>query len=118
MVAKNPKSGLAYIYRWRYFQEFTPPADNNDIQKGLELAPDDPEVLLTAGVASEQKPDAAAARAYFEKGFKLDPKNLALALGLARLETRERHLDRAEKVLRNALRANPSIAWSLRWRKP
>jgi cellulose synthase operon protein C len=109
MVAKNPKAGRAYIDRWRYFQDFTPPADVKDMQKGLELAPDDPEVLLTAGVASEAKADAAAARAYFEKGFKLDPKNLALALGLARLETRERHIDGAEKVLRRALEANPSV---------
>ena len=82
----------------------------SDIQEALELAPDDPEVLLTAAIASEQKPDAAAARAYFEKGFKLDPKNLAFALGLARLETRERHLDRAEAVLRQAFQAKPSVA--------
>ena len=108
MVAKNPKAGLAYIKRWWYFRDFTRSANNRDIEKGLELAPDDPEVLLTAGVASEEKPDAAAARAYFEKGSKLDPKNVALALGLAGLETRERHLDRAEKVLRKALEANPS----------
>jgi len=108
MVAKNPKVGLAYIYRWRYAQEFLPPADANDIRKALELAPDDPEVLVTAAVASEQKPDAAAARDYFEKGWRLDPKNLALALGLARLETRERHIDRAEAVLRQAVQANPS----------
>ena len=83
MVAKNPKAGRAYIYRWRYAREFSPPPDASDIQKALKLAPDDPEVLLTAAVASEQKPDAAAARAYFEKGRKLDPKNLDLALGLA-----------------------------------
>ncbi len=75
----------------------------------MKLAPDDPEVLLTAAVASEQKQDAAAARAYFEKGFKLDPKNAAFALGLARLETREGHLDRAEAVLRQAYQANPSL---------
>ncbi len=62
MVAKNPKSGLAYINRWRYVHEFAPPADDKDIRKGVELAPDDLEVLFTAAVASEQKPDAAAAR--------------------------------------------------------
>ena len=66
-------------------------------------------MLFTAAVASEQKQDAAAARAYFEKGFKLDPKNIAFALGLARLETREGHLDRAEAVLRQADQANPSL---------
>ena len=45
-----------------------------------------------------------------EKGLELDPKNLALALGLASLESRERHHDHAEKVLRKALNANPSVA--------
>ena len=109
MVAKNPKSGLAYIYRWRYAHEFLPSADADDIRKGLELAPDDPEVLVAAAVASEQKQDAVAARNYFERGWKLDPKSLALALGLARLESRERHLDRAEAILRQGFQANPSL---------
>ncbi len=122
MVAKNPKAGRAYVYRWRYDrQEILRPTrpTANDIQEALKLAPDDPEVLLTAAVASEQKQDAAAARAYFEKGFKLDPKNPAFALGLARLETRERHLDRAEAVLRQAV-SGQSLAstWPLSWRKP
>ena len=109
MVAKNPNAGRSYLYRWRYHLEFSPPADASDLQKALELAPDDPEVLLSAATASEQKPDAAEARAYFEKGFELDPKNATLgALGLAGLKSRERHLDRAEKVLRRAFAVNPS----------
>ncbi|MGO9923929.1 MAG: tetratricopeptide repeat protein, partial [Isosphaeraceae bacterium] len=89
------------------------PAD--DIQEALKLAPDDPEVLLNAAVASEQIPDAARARAYFEKGVKKDPKNVALALGLARLETGEKQLAKAEDVLRQALKANPvtSLAFEL-----
>jgi len=83
---------------------YTPPSD---IQEALKLAPDDPSVLLAAAVASERKPDPAAARAYFEKGVKNDPKNTGLALGLARVESREKHLDKAEAVLRRALQANP-----------
>ncbi len=110
MVAKNPKVGRAYIYRWRYAQEFAAPGDSSDIRKALELAPDDPEVLLTAAVASEQKHEAAAARVYFEKGLKLDPKNPTLAIALARLETRERHADRGEAILRQAFEANPTSA--------
>ncbi len=34
----NPKSGLAYLYRWRYAGEFTPPADAGDLTKAVELA--------------------------------------------------------------------------------
>ncbi|MGP0065145.1 MAG: tetratricopeptide repeat protein [Isosphaeraceae bacterium] len=109
MIAKNPDAGRAYIFRWRYAQEYAPPADAKDIQKALELGPDDLEVLLTAAVASEQKPDLASARLYWEKGQKLDPKSVAFALGLARLEVREDHLDRAEAVLRQAFEAKPSL---------
>ena len=106
MVAQNATAGLAYAYRWRYAAEFSKPAAA-DIDEALKLAPDDPQVLLIAAVASERKPDAAIA--YLEKGFKLDPKNLDLALRLARLETNEGHLDRAEAVLRQASQANPSL---------
>ncbi|MFI5457357.1 MAG: tetratricopeptide repeat protein [Isosphaerales bacterium] len=109
MVANNPKVGQAYVYRWRYFAEFLPPPDASDLQEALKLAPDDPEVLFTAAIASEQKPDAAAARVYFEKGWKLDPKNAAFAIRLAGLELREQHTDRAEKVLRQAYEARPSV---------
>ncbi len=109
MVAKNPDDGRSYIYRWRYRREFSPPADANDLQEALELAPDDPEVLITAAVASEQKQDSASARGYYQKGIKLDPKNIVFSLNLARLENREGHLDRAESVLRQADQANPSL---------
>ncbi|MGA2700263.1 MAG: tetratricopeptide repeat protein [Isosphaeraceae bacterium] len=109
MIARNPQAGRAYIYRWRYAQEFAPPADAADIPRALVLAPDDPEVLLTAAVSSEQKQDLKSARTYFENGFKLDPRSSAFALGLARQEIREGHLDRAEAVLRRAHQANPSV---------
>jgi len=109
MVAKNTEVARAYLYRWRYEREFSPPADASDIAEALKLAPDDPEVLLTAAVASEQKQDAASARLYWEKGWKLDPKNAGLAVGLARLEAREKHLEQAESVLRQSFEANPSV---------
>ncbi|HKM54863.1 MAG TPA: tetratricopeptide repeat protein, partial [Isosphaeraceae bacterium] len=113
MVAKNPQAGRAYAYRWRYAQEFAPPAEAADIPKALKLAPDDPEVLLTAAIASEQKADPAGARPYWEKGLKLDPGSVPLSLGLARLEVRENHPDRAEAVLRQAYRVNPSLDLAL-----
>jgi cellulose synthase operon protein C len=109
MVARNPKAARAYLTRWRYSREFLPSADANDLQLALGLAPDDPEVLFAAGVASEQKQDAAAARIYYRKGCKLHPKNGSFALNLARLEAREGHLDQAEVVLRQAYQASPSL---------
>jgi tetratricopeptide (TPR) repeat protein len=108
MVVKNPKAGRAYIYRWRYTQEFAPPADDGDITTALKLAPEDLEVLYTAAVvAGELRHDAAAARAHFEKGCRLDSQNPAFALGLAHLELREGHPERAEAVLRRAFQARP-----------
>ena len=109
MVTKNPTAGRAYIFRWRYDREFAPAPDAGDLKKALELAPDDPEVLFTAGVASEEKQDSELARAYYRKGIKLDPKITAFALNLARLESREGHLDLAESVLRQADQASPSL---------
>src|SRR5262249_35880830 len=105
------KAGRAYIYRWRYTQDFAPPGDPGDIPKALELAPDDLEVLFTAAiVASESNQGLAAARTHFEKGVRLDPQRPAFPLGLARLEMREGHLERAEAVLRRAFAARPFSA--------
>jgi len=131
MVANNPKVAMAYVYRWRYFEEFGRPAAVSepqrakpqsdaaaDVQAALNLAPEDPEVLWTAAYVAEQKAETAKAQAYFEKGFKNEPKNVALALGLARLETREglarletreRHLKRAEEILRQTIKVKPVV---------
>jgi tetratricopeptide (TPR) repeat protein len=109
MVKQNSKSGQAYNNRWRYATEFLPSARPGDLEQARALAPDDPQVLLSAAVDSERKNDLAAARAYLEKGRKLDPKNLAFALSLYDLEAREQHFDRAETVLREAYEAIP---WS------
>ena len=45
----------------------------------------------------------------YERGRTLDPKNAAFALGLARIETQEKHLDRAEAVLRQAYAAHRTV---------
>ena len=109
MVANNPESGPAHLYRFRYLSEFRPPAPDSDLKKALELSPENPEVLLTAALVAEQKKDPAAARSYLEKGLKLHPQNAGFPIALARLETREGHLDQAESVLRQADQANPSL---------
>ena len=70
-------------------------------------------MLLCAAIASQQKPDVRAERLYLERGWKLDPKNSAFALGLARLELRGQHPDRALAVLRQAYHQNPSVELAL-----
>ena len=109
MVANNPESGPAHLYRFRYLSEFRPPAPDSDLKKALELSPENPEVLLTAALVAENKKDPAAARAYLEKGLKLHPQNADFPRALARLELEEKHPDRAEGVLRQAYQAKPSV---------
>lgn len=108
MVERNPKSAGAYLERWRYMREFAARGDPGDLARALELAPDDAEVRLAAAIAAEQGTDQAAARVHWERGWRVAPGHVALAVGLARLEAREGHLDRAEAVLRQAERVTPS----------
>jgi cellulose synthase operon protein C len=109
MVANNPESGLAHLYRFRYSTEFRPPAAESDLKKALELSPENHEVLLTAALVAEQKKDSAAARSYLEKGLRLHPQNGGFPMTLARLELGEQHPDRAESVLRRAYQDRPSV---------
>ena len=106
MIASNPRSGLAYLYRFRYASEFGLPAADSDLKEALALAPEDPEVLLTAAQVAEQRIDPNGARIHLEKALNLYPQNVEVALALARLELREQHLVRAESVLRQFLHAN------------
>jgi len=107
MIANNPESGLAHLYRFRYTSEFRPPAADSDLKKALELSPENPDVLLTAAQVAEQKKDPDAARSYLERALKLHPQNADFAMALARLELREQRPDRAETVLRRAYADNP-----------
>ncbi|WP_165250219.1 tetratricopeptide repeat protein [Paludisphaera soli] len=108
MLAKNPTSARALIARWRFRAEFQPPADSADVERALALAPDDPDVLLPAAVDSERKGDMATARVRWAKGLEVAPRNEAFAVGLARMESRERRPERAEAILRRAFDATPT----------
>src|SRR5262249_57186726 len=41
MIAKNPQSGRAYAYQWRYKRELEAPAGDTDITKALQPSPQD-----------------------------------------------------------------------------
>jgi predicted Zn-dependent protease len=57
---------------------------------------------------SESKNLSAAARVLLEKGAKLFPTNLYFVTGLANLESKEQHPERAEAILRKAYEKKPS----------
>jgi tetratricopeptide (TPR) repeat protein len=107
MIQANPKSARAYLTRWRYRSEFRPATDPRDLEQALQLAPEDPEVLLATAGVSEQRGHLAAARKHLEKGLKLAPGNIDFPRRLAQVELRDGHPERAEAVLRAAVAGNP-----------
>jgi tetratricopeptide (TPR) repeat protein len=107
MVEANPRSARAYLRRWRYHSDFHTAADPHDLQRALQLDPEDSTVLLAAAGSGERKGDLAAAREYLQKGLALAPENTTFSLKLAEVELRDGNPDRAERVLRVAVEANP-----------
>jgi len=55
MVANNPESGLAHLYRFRYLSEIRPAVADSDLKKALKLSPENPEVLLTAALSPSRR---------------------------------------------------------------
>ncbi|WP_165229447.1 tetratricopeptide repeat protein [Aquisphaera insulae] len=108
MRARNPESARALVLAWRFRSEFQPPADPKDIEQALARAPQDPEVLLAAAIASEEKGDFKAARSYWSRGNAVEPGKPAFAIGLARAEIRDQRPDQAEAILRQAYKVTPS----------
>ncbi|MGC8644351.1 MAG: tetratricopeptide repeat protein, partial [Isosphaeraceae bacterium] len=108
MVKANPNSGRAYLERWSYRLHDHLDAADRDLARALELAPDDPDVLLAAAQAAARWNDLAEARRLLERGLKKYPENAGFYLLSASIETQDNHLDRAEAVLRQAVEAMPS----------
>jgi predicted Zn-dependent protease len=107
MVKANAGVGRAYVVRYRYDSEFRRPPRPDDLKSALDRSPEDPEVLLVAGIAAEQARDIGAARAHLEKGRRLDPQNLEVLISLARLQMRSNQIADAEATLRQAYQAQP-----------
>ena len=110
MVTANPKSGRAHLVRWKYQIQSGEKADDQDIAAALKLAPDDPEVLITAAGLALRAKKSAEARTLIERGLKLHPKNSTFYVLASSLELQEAHPDRAEAVIREGVKAIPSDA--------
>ena len=113
MVKVNAKSGLAWLSKYRYDEKFRSP-DASDLQKAMELAGEDAEVLLTAALKAQKDKNSAEARRLVEKGLKAHPDNWRFSFLMADLEVQD-HPDRAEDILRKAYEAKPEtmIAYRL-----
>ena len=108
MVDDNEKLGRPHLYRFRYDSEFRPPAQSEHLEKALDLSPEDPEVLLTAGLVAEQKRDLATARTYLEKAHDLDHRNLEHHPGPGPSASGGPKADQAEATLRQAFKLKPT----------
>ena len=109
-VKTNPNSGKAYLCRFKYDRDFGKAPRESDLQKALELIPDDADVLLTAATTTLANKKLNETRAYLEKGVKLYPRREEFALALVNLELAEQHPDRAEAILRQTYEQRP-LPW-------
>ncbi len=127
MVDANPKAYQAYLARAQYHldQTFENPEDKSqaikdarkDVSKALELAPEEPTVLLVAAdVDQMQGGDLATARGHLQKLLAKFPGDAVVYESLANLELRDGHPDKAMEVLRDGwkkARKPTGLLWEL-----
>jgi tetratricopeptide (TPR) repeat protein len=78
-------------------------ADDEEVKKAFELAPDKAETLLEAGATALRQHKLEEARALLERGLKLYPKNPDFYYRLARVEMEDGRPEKAEEYLRRGL---------------
>lgn len=127
LVAGNQQSSAAYLARARYRlaavsaavdDEATrlETAADEDVQRALELAPDDPETLLLAAASARRNDRPDEARVLLERGIALVAKEPRWYQELAQLEVELERSDEAVAALRRGLAALPGeqdLLWNL-----
>jgi cellulose synthase operon protein C len=78
-------------------------ADEEEVKKALELAPDKAETIVEAAATAQRQHKLDEARALLERGLKLYPKNPDMYYRLARVEMEAGRPDKAEECLRRGL---------------
>jgi tetratricopeptide (TPR) repeat protein len=109
LVANNPESYRAYLARARYRLATVAPAEARernaaDIARALELAPDEPDVLLMAIAQAQQ--DKAKARQYLARGLKAHPDSARMYQAESRLELQANRPDLAIAALERGISAS------------
>jgi tetratricopeptide (TPR) repeat protein len=96
LIAQNKDACQAYLARWRYQQQWHDLAESaqlqvaaGDVQRALQLAPDDAEVLVAACELAQRQKDPEKARGYLRRGRQLFPQDVRMYRELAWLELRE-----------------------------
>jgi tetratricopeptide (TPR) repeat protein len=127
LVKENPKVVGAYLTRIRVRQSQNPSDAaarqardalvDQDIAQALQVAPEEPEVLLLAAdAAQKRRGDFQEARGYLERILKKYPNSPAAYEAMASLELAANRLDEAVKYLRRGLERSPThneLLWNL-----
>ncbi|QEL15543.1 tetratricopeptide repeat protein [Limnoglobus roseus] len=115
MVAANPDSPQALSSRARYLQSLglLDAAAKDAAAVRTRLAPDEQDTILVVAELALGKADTATARAEFERGRKLYPKDLRFAIGVIRLDLAAGRLDAAIPALKAATAAIPDQSGDL-----
>lgn len=100
LVAANPENHRVYLMRYNYRLRhlFGDRADAKaDLQKALELAPDEADVLIKMAEMLIFDREFAAAREHLEHGIELHPQNVSMYITLASLELEQGRIEEVER---------------------
>jgi tetratricopeptide (TPR) repeat protein len=107
MIAANPRSFRAYLERWTYRKELNLPGAASDVSRARELAPEDAEVLLAAGLSARDQGNLKEATAMLERGVALFPKDERMYRLLSVVMLQAGRPEEAEDLLKKGLEAVP-----------
>ena len=113
-VEANPDSSRAYLERGLRKMTSDPAAASRDLAKARELAPENIDVLFGLGKLELARQDVKSARAIWEKGRALHPKDYRFYIELSRLDLQAGRRDSAEAMLVNGIAACESVK-ELQW---
>lgn len=104
LVEEYPDQVEARLARFRYRSRYGVDGAEDDLERSLELAPDNLEVLLSAGdYFRMQRDDHERAIGYYERAIALDPQDGGGYLGLGAVYTRLEKYDEAMTALRGGI---------------
>jgi tetratricopeptide (TPR) repeat protein len=122
LVAHNRDSYQAYLIRARYRKEATQAPDwaaiAQDVERALQLAPSEADVLLAAAELAEAQSEIAKGRDYSARGIAAHPEDDRMYQIAARLELRGGKRRDAIQILRRGIAAVPpqnqqDLKWEL-----
>jgi serine/threonine-protein kinase len=108
-------AGLAMALLTEYLRTLTPSLlveATSEVQKGIQLDPGLPEVLIAKGLVELQRGNSVEAKNAFAKTLELSPGNDAACIHIARVyETSGRFID-AKEMYQQAIALRPSYWWN------